>query len=277
MSEFNLSHHKRALLFGQFTPPHIATTQAVDPFLGNQTADFKPPSPQINKLTIALAIVVVAHFGIWFIAKQLPTQALEIKKPEPVVIEIVKPEEPPKIIEPKIPPVTQKPKIPPVVEKPKPVQKPIEQPQPKPVQKQVEQAKPAERPTEKTVAQPALEPTVSKSVVTDSKPAEPAAKSTDDNLPVTDAKGYAGYLSNPAPDYPEQALERGWEGSVLLRVKVAPNGSPESVTIKQSSGKKVLDNEALRTVKGWKFSPALKGKTPVEGWVDVPLHFKLPK
>ncbi|MFX4643171.1 hypothetical protein ABTB17_18945, partial [Acinetobacter baumannii] len=25
------------------------------------------------------------------------------------------------------------------------------------------------------------------------------------------------------------------------------------------------------------FSPALKGKTPVEGWVDVPIHYQLPK
>ncbi len=49
--------------------------------------------------------------------------------------------------------------------------------------------------------------------------AEPV-KASDDNLPVTEAKGYAGYLSNPAPEYPEQALERGWEGSVILRVKV---------------------------------------------------------
>ncbi|ESK54033.1 TonB family protein [Acinetobacter tjernbergiae] len=85
------------------------------------------------------------------------------------------------------------------------------------------------------------------------------------------------YLSNPAPEYPEQALERGWEGSVILRVKVLANGSPDTVSVKQSSGKKLLDSAAVRTVKQWKFSPALKGKTPVEGWVDVPIHYQLPK
>ncbi len=108
------------------------------------------------------------------------------------------------------------------------------------------------------------------------KVAEPV-KASDDNLPVTEAKGYAGYLSNPAPEYPEQALERGWEGSVILRVKVLANGSPDTVSVKQSSGKKLLDSAAVRTVKQWKFSPALKGKTPVEGWVDVPIHYQLPK
>ncbi|HBU86455.1 MAG TPA: energy transducer TonB, partial [Acinetobacter sp.] len=201
--------------------------------------------------------------------------------PDPVVIEIVKPPEPPKVIEPKIPPVVQKPKIPPVSPKPEPepVQKQIETP--KPVQKHVEQPKPVEQ---QAVEQPrpVAEP-LSKNVVAApvqqpvSKPAEAPAKTADDNLPVTEAKGYAGYLSNPAPEYPEQALDRGWEGSVILRVKVLPNGSPDSVTVKQSSGKKILDSAAVRTVKQWKFSPALKGKTPVEGWVDVPIHYQLPK
>ena len=86
----------------------------------------------------------------------------------------------------------------------------------------------------------------------------------------------AGYLSNPAPEYPEVALDRGWEGVVMLRVKVSPAGSPLEINLKNSSGKKALDDAAVKTVKRWKFSPALRGNTPVEGWVDVPIHFKLP-
>ncbi len=101
-------------------------------------------------------------------------------------------------------------------------------------------------------------------------------KPAQENLPVTAAKGYAGYLSNPAPEYPEVALDRGWEGVVMLRVKVSPTGSPLEINLKNSSGKKVLDETAVKTVKRWKFSPALRGNTPVEGWVDVPIHFKLP-
>ncbi len=280
MSERVFNPRKRALLFEQLAVPQVAGT--VDPFQQSPSADYiQPPSPKLNKLATALITVAVAHFGIWFLAKQLPTSALDIKKPTPVVVEIVKPIEPPKIIEPKIPPVTQKPKIPPVTEKPKPVEQPKavanKQAQPKPVQKAVEQSKPTEKPIEKTSTQPAAEPTETKNTTAEHKAAEAVNKPSDENLPVTDAKGYAGYLSNPAPTYPEQALERGWEGSVLLRVKVSANGSPETVTVKQSSGRNVLDNAALKTVKGWKFSPALKGKTPVEGWVDVPLHFKLPK
>ncbi|CAM3592060.1 energy transducer TonB [Acinetobacter baumannii] len=267
--------HKRALLFEQFATV-AATTEIADPFAQHDQDVIQPAPVKLNKVLIAIVAVASAHLGIWYVAKQLPTPALDIHKPEPVVIEIVKPVEPPKVIEPKIPPITEKPKVPPVVEKPKPIPKQVEQP--KPVQKSVEQPKPVAKAVAEPTPQKVAEPVVTKEVVTEpvKKVAEPV-KASDDNLPVTEAKGYAGYLSNPAPEYPEQALERGWEGSVILRVKVLANGSPDTVGVKQSSGKKILDSAAVRTVKQWKFSPALKGKTPVEGWVDVPIHYQLPK
>ena len=275
MSELIFNSHKRALLFEQYAP-EASSNNIADPFTRHSLALTQPSPPRLNKVLIAVITVASAHLGIWYIAKHLPTPALDVHKPEPVVIEIVKPEAPPKVIEPKIPPITEKPKIPPVVEKPKPIPKQVEQP--KPVAKTVEQPKPVA----KAVVQPTPQK-VEEVVVTKEVAPEPvqkvveAVKSVDDNLPVTEAKGYAGYLSNPAPEYPEQALERGWEGSVILRVKVLANGSPDTVSVKQSSGKKLLDSAAVRTVKQWKFSPALKGKTPVEGWVDVPIHYQLPK
>ncbi|MBN6531588.1 energy transducer TonB [Acinetobacter pittii] len=279
MSEFSQGSIRKAFLFEQLSNEVTQATTVNDPFSHNVDVGNDPVGPKKNALVIAIVAVAAAHLGIWYIAKQLPTPQLDVKTPDPVVIEIVKPPEPPKVIEPKIPPVVQKPKIPPVSPKPEPVQKQIETPKP---QKHVEQPKPVEQHKVVEQPRPVAEP-LSKNVVAApvqqpvSKPAEAPAKAADDNLPVTEAKGYAGYLSNPAPEYPEQALDRGWEGSVILRVKVLPNGSPDSVTVKQSSGKKILDSAAVRTVKQWKFSPALKGKTPVEGWVDVPIHYQLPK
>lgn len=280
MSEFSQGSIRKAFLFEQLSNQVSHTTTVNDPFSHNVDVGNDPAGPKKNALAIAIVAVAAAHLGIWYIAKQLPTPQLDVKTHDPVVIEIVKPPEPPKVIEHKIPPVAQKPKIPPVSPKPEPVQKQIETP--KPVQKHVEQPKPVEQHEVVEQPRPVAEP-LSKNVVAApvqqpvSKPAEAPSKAADDNLPVTEAKGYAGYLSNPAPEYPEQALDRGWEGSVILRVKVLPNGSPDSVTVKQSSGKKILDSAAVRTVKQWKFSPALKGKTPVEGWVDVPIHYQLPK
>jgi len=280
MSEFSQGSIKKAFLFEQLSNQVTHTTTVNDPFRHNVDVGNDPAGPKKNALAVAIVAVAAVHLGIWYIAKQLPTPQLDVKTPDPVVIEIVKPPEPPKVIEPKIPPVVQKPKIPPVSQTPQPVQKQIEPP--KPIQKHVEQPKPVEPHKAAEQPRPVAEP-LSKNVVAApvqqpvSKPADVPAKAADDNLPVTEAKGYAGYLSNPAPEYPEQALDRGWEGSVILRVKVLPNGSPDSVTVKQSSGKKILDSAAIRTVKQWKFSPALKGKTPIEGWVDVPIHYQLPK
>ncbi|MCE1270667.1 MAG: energy transducer TonB [Acinetobacter sp.] len=279
MSEFNPIPYKRAILAQQTSVTDLSA-EWNDPFSGQQLIPSPKPPSWNKKLLLALAAVGIVHFSVWYIAKQLPTPPLKQKAPTPVVIEIIKPEppkpkeKPPEVIKPKIPPVTQKPKIPPVVEKPQPVKKVVEQPKPVP------KAAPTPQPTPKVVEQP-----VSKAVenvktvpVPEPTPApKPVAKPVEQNLPVTEAKGYAGYLSNPAPEYPEVALDRGWEGSVMLRVKVSPTGSPLSVDVKQGSGKKILDDAAVRTVKSWKFSPALRGSTPVEGWVDVPIHYQLPR
>jgi len=276
MSEFGISHYKRALLYDQITAQQVNNNPIIDPFANTQGQQFQqPPSRYTKAIALAVGVVAILHFSVWYAAKHLPTQPLEEKKPKPVVIEIVKPkEEPSKIIEPKIPPVTKKPEIPPVQQKPQQVAKPIEKPQPpKP---KVAESKPIEqKPVEtKAVAEPVVAKPVAAEPVTPKPEATPAP--VEKNLPVTEAKGYAGYLSNPAPEYPEVALERGWEGSVVLRVKVSPSGSPVSIDIKKGSGKKALDDAAVRTVKRWKFSPALRGSTPVEGWVDVPINFQLP-
>lgn len=280
MNEYSLNQIKKAALHGQISAQTVYPVNENDSFSQFVYVEKHHTEQKQKALILAIAAVAVVHIGLWYVSKQLPTAQLDIKKPDPVVIEIVKPPEPSKVIEPKIPPVTQKPKIPPVSQKPQPVQKQLAPPNP--VQKSVEQPKSIQQNKTAEQVKPIAEP-LSKNVVAApvqqpiSKSSDVATKPNDDNQVVTEAKGYAGYLSNPAPEYPEQALDRGWEGSVMLRVKVLPNGSPDTVTIKESSGKKILDNAAVRTVKQWKFSPALKGKTPVEGWVDVPIHYRLPK
>lgn len=98
-------------------------------------------------------------------------------------------------------------------------------------------------------------------------PAKPAA--------VTPPLAYADYLRNPAPEYPEQALRRGWEGTVLLRVHVLASGRPGNIEIERSSGREMLDRAAVRTVQKWTFVPAKRGNEPQDGWVTVPIDFKL--
>ncbi len=83
------------------------------------------------------------------------------------------------------------------------------------------------------------------------------------------------YLNNPRPAYPSIARKLGLEGVVVLRVQVNAAGAPEQVAVTKTSGVSVLDDAALKAVRGWTFVPARRGDTPVAHPVDVPIRFQL--
>lgn len=80
--------------------------------------------------------------------------------------------------------------------------------------------------------------------------------------------------ANP-PRYPPQAIRRRMEGEVMLRVLVSVDGSPLKVEIEKSSRFRELDQAAMQAVKKWKFNPEVRNGRSVEGWVLVPINFKL--
>ena len=92
---------------------------------------------------------------------------------------------------------------------------------------------------------------------------------------VTPARFDAAYLNNPEPPYPPASRRLGEEGKVILRVRVSPEGNPEEVEVKTSTGSPRLDDSARRTVRRWQFIPARRGDNAVESWVLVPILFKL--
>jgi protein TonB len=83
------------------------------------------------------------------------------------------------------------------------------------------------------------------------------------------------YKENAPPAYPRIARRLGYEGIVLLSVKVLDNGYVEEITIKKSSGRSILDRAALKAVRKWKFEPASRLGVSLTMWVDVPVHFVL--
>ena len=85
----------------------------------------------------------------------------------------------------------------------------------------------------------------------------------------------AAYLRNPPPRYPPAARRNGDEGQVMLKVLVSAEGAPVRVELDQSSGSSLLDGAALEAVRGWRFVPARRGVQNVDGWVRVPLVFRL--
>ncbi|WP_085676371.1 MULTISPECIES: energy transducer TonB [unclassified Pseudomonas] len=229
--------------------------------LGQLRLQRTPVSGLKRRDKLALGLLVLAlHGAAAYWVSQAPTPALPVVPPQipPMTIEFAAPAPP--VVQPPppapAPPVVEPP--PPVVDelaakpkpKPKPVPKPVAKQPPKP------QPKPIKAPPPAPVAAPA-------------PPAPPAP------APVTPPSASAAYLKNPAPEYPQMAQRRGWEGTVLLRVEVLPNGKPGQIQIQQSSGRDALDAAALAAVKRWSFVPAKQGDVAQAGWVSVPIDFKL--
>lgn len=204
----------------------------------------------LGALSVFIHTAIVDRFDAGF---DQPT-LIEPPKPNRVEITIMKPQPKP-ITLPPPPQVKAQPPKPKVV----PLKKP-DKPKIKP------------KPVEQVVEQPIPQPTtVSESAPVSTTPAPPAPVVEK----VTQPRAGANYLNNPPPVYPEIAMDRGWQGKVLMKVHVLPSGKPDSVSVQKSSGKKVLDDEAARTVKKWSFVPAMRGTTPIAGWVTVPITFKL--
>ena len=88
-------------------------------------------------------------------------------------------------------------------------------------------------------------------------------------------KASPSYLSNPIPPYPEAAKRRGVEGTVILSVAVDKTGVANLVEIEKSSGSRILDETAIKTVKRWKFKPATFAGVPVDSTAEVPITFRL--
>ncbi|QPK62301.1 energy transducer TonB [Methylomonas sp. LL1] len=166
-----------------------------------------------------------------------------------------------------------KPAPPPPEKKPPPPKKTP----PKPVVKKtplVVQKAPDFAPAEPVEPAPAPTPQVTQSAST-SNAAPSQAVSTNTAETFTEANFRANYAHNPKPEYPTIAKSRGWQGKVLLRVKVSAEGLSDAVAVEQSSGHEILDESAIEAVQKWRFIPAKRGETPVASSVIVPIVFTL--
>lgn len=175
------------------------------------------------------------------------TPAEELK-PDPAV-------EPQQVMDPE-------PLPPPEIKKPSPVKvKPKSLKKPKPVVKQV---------------QPEIKPKIESAVFAPvQQPKTAPTKAEIAPAPVEAPKFNAAYLSNPAPVYPRRSRMLEEEGTVKLQVHVSEDGNALGVQLFKSSGFSRLDDAAFNAVKSWRFVPAKRGGQSIEGWVIVPVSFKL--
>lgn len=221
--------------------------------------------------------IVLLHLAaVWaYLNYEAPAPTVPVK--HEVAIEFIKPETPPPVVEPPPPPPP-----PPKVQKVAPPPQPIAALKTAPA---VENVAPNDITVqENTKAEATSAPVMAASGPLDKNaampenvapPAPPAPPAPKVEEPVTEATANAGHLNNPLPKYPKVAERNGWYGTVVVRVRVLASGQPESATVLKSSGKKVLDDAAIETIlQSWKFVPAKRGNTPIDGWATQPITFK---
>lgn len=110
-------------------------------------------------------------------------------------------------------------------------------------------------------------------------PAQPAMPSAAELAPVAAIATEAVRLRTrvaPPPHYPSIALRRKFEGTVVLRVLVGPDGRASEVSVERTSGHRVLDDAARRRVLDhWRFEPAMRNGVPVPAIGLLPIEFRI--
>lgn len=255
----NGDHRPRRTLRRALSRPVAQTAEA--PIVANQGDNKRiaeanlagsTHSPHYQALLLGLGVFII-HVLVFYAIKVRPAPPVPVLTSQPVAVELTTPPapvEPPK-------PLPQKKLLTPPPPTPVATTPHIDTPPPDPT------PLPAPAPSTPVVQAPPPPP-----------PPQPVATPVAE--PMTPAVGYAGYLNNPQPEYPQFAIDQGWEGRVLLAVHVLASGHAEHVDVKRSSGHKLLDEIASRTVlQHWLFLPAKRGQAAVDGWVDVPIDYKL--
>ena len=77
-------------------------------------------------------------------------------------------------------------------------------------------------------------------------------------------------------EYPNYFKDKNFRGVVILEVEVFKSGKVGYVNVKKSfsPGPGHLDEAALKSVKQWKYSPALANGKPIDCWLEIPIELK---
>ena len=112
---------------------------------------------------------------------------------------------------------------------------------------------------------------VPKPVVVEEKPKEPEVKP---GMLVTLGPGVTPPKSKQKGpvEYPDAARKQKLEGTVQLNMLISETGQVLDVRILKSAHP-VLDEAAVRTVKGWTYEPAKKQNVPVRVWLSTSITF----
>ncbi len=159
--------------------------------------------------------------------------------------------------------------------------------QPKPIAKPAKSNPKAIPEKPKTVAkkkpQPKLEikePDVVKKVEemaqpeVEQEPTPPAQTASQESKPMLVKK--AEFRAKPTPvTYPRLARKKGLQGKVMIEVWLDEQGEQIKQVLLESSGHDVLDDQALKTIKKWRFSQRVEQGRAIAHRVQIPINFQL--
>jgi protein TonB len=198
--------------------------------------------------------VVVFHIAaLWALQTGLMRRAVEIIVPVEMISELLSPPAPK--VEPQ-----------PTAPAPQPVKRAVRESTPPLLPLAIPDARPSPNaPTGVPVA-----PTAPAAVAPPAAVPAPAAPAK-----LEPPSSQADYLHNPTPPYPSLSKRLGERGTVMLRVFVQADGTPQKAEVAQTSGFDRLDQAAVNGVMKWRFVPGKRAGVPEAGWCQVPVQFIL--
>ena len=104
-------------------------------------------------------------------------------------------------------------------------------------------------------------------------PAVQAAPAVPDTEPRLDPRNRRNQITDA--DYPSQSIRLREEGVPVVYIWVLEDGSVGEVKLLQSCGMERLDEAAIKLVKRFRYSPAIKDGKPIAAWKTQPVTFKL--
>jgi len=230
-------------------------------------------------LAWALLGSLLLHLFLLLLLPLIEGERARRAAPLPLTARLAKPPpEPPSVAPPQPPPASRTPPpLPAPVGKPAPAVAPAPAPQPV---LSMDAAKPAAEPAFVVPAPPPAPPSTpapqAKAELAPAPAAPPAAASGPDPGNMARYRLELMELASRYKRYPRIAQDNNWEGRVELRIAIGEDGSISALTVKRSSGRSVLDEEAqamIRTAKGKvTLPPALRGKAFA---LEIPVEFFL--
>jgi protein TonB len=235
------------------------------------------PNQKKRWLVQAAAYVwaILVHYCVWQAYQGMKLPEPEIIPP-PLEISIVMPSPPAPPAAAAPPPQIQPPPPKPQVQPPKPkplpkIEKPLP-PKPRPTPTLKPRPEPqVERTPEPETIEREEAPPAPPAPVLHKAPPKPAPVENDENDRYSTGT-VGGYRMN----YPAMARQRGWEGTVSVKIHVSADGDIESVSISGSSGHEILDEYALDMVRAARnVKPCHRGDKPVACSFTQPIQFRL--